>query len=138
MKPEQRKKELIQGLRATANEVVYQNVNHVAEVIGIEKAIELHNEGTLVETTEATRIKRNGDGTREVQRTLVGGLAEWDRVRLLEALEDHKFENEQEGFQSLPSSDQAAKTKEVKGIFSSRKLDASESPLESSDTKIDK
>lgn len=151
MKPEQRKKELIQGLKATANDVVYVNINHVAEVIGIEAAIEAHNEGTLVETTEATRIKRNGDGTREVQRTLVGGLAEWDRVRLLEALEGHKVDEEtsvddQKGFQSLPPSDQqareeAAKTKDVKGIFGSSKLDASESgkpTLESSDTKVDK
>lgn len=86
MKYSQRRSELIAGLEATANIVVTLNVNHVAEVLGIEAAEELHNPGTLTHTTEAVRIKRAGDGTRAVAKTLQGGLAEWDREKLLEAL----------------------------------------------------
>jgi len=87
MKYEQRRKELIQGLKGTGNQYVTISINHVAEVLGIERAEELHSPGTLVHVDQAVRFKRAGDGSQTVSKTLQGGLAEFEREPLLEALE---------------------------------------------------
>ncbi len=87
---EQRKAELLQGLKGTGSEVVYLYINQVAEILGIELAENLHREGTLVETQEAVSFKRH-EGAMAVDKQMVNGLAEFNREELLEELEKHKF-----------------------------------------------
>ena len=86
MSREQTKKILIGGLNATGAEVVYCNISQIAEVVGIEEAEALHTPGTLVETQEAIKFKRV-EGSRAVDQTYKSGIAEFNRERLLAALE---------------------------------------------------
>lgn len=95
MLAEQRKEELLQGLRNTGEEVVYVAINHVAEILGIEMAEKLHTPGTLAETQEAMRVQRVA-GARQVTRQLRSGNAEFQRLPLIKALEAHKFTEEGE------------------------------------------
>jgi hypothetical protein len=83
---EQRRAELLKGLRSTVVEVVHQSVGHVAEVIGGEKAQELCQ--FYNEIKQATKPRKPRSAIPDNVRIQVNSIGRFVREELLKAIEE--------------------------------------------------
>jgi len=91
MKPEQRKEELLHGLRrASEGNEVYIDVTQVMEVLGLEETEKLLV--SLVHMEQLTKISNGRSGVLPGKDRIQGGMAGFMRDDLLAALEAHTFD----------------------------------------------
>jgi len=93
MKPEQRKEELLYGLRrASEGNEVFIDVTQVMEVLGLEVTEKLLV--SLVHMEQLTKMSGAKSGVLPGKDRIQGGMGGFDRDNLLAALEAHKFEED--------------------------------------------
>lgn len=91
MKPEQRKEELLYGLRrASEGNEVFIDVTQVMEVLGVDDTEKLLV--SLVHMEQLTKVSNGRSGVLPGKDRIQGGMGGFDRDALLAALEAHTFD----------------------------------------------